>query len=97
MNALGITGHFSNNASPDVVLACLHAYYRLRDIALQEREHAHDEGWTLQERIALAGIIQDLDVAIASARLWLSRVARRGGRGVPLQAPPAKESVSVQQ
>lgn len=93
MSALG---QFPSNASPDIVLACLGAYYRLRDIALQEREQAHGEGCTLQERIALAVIIQDLDAAITSAQSWLARVARRGGRGVPLQAPPAKESVSAQ-
>lgn len=75
---------FDDDADPRNVQLHLLAFYRLRDLVLEERRRP--SGLTREDRIALASIAAQVDVAIFYARAWLSRVARRGGRGVPAGA-----------
>ena len=84
----------TRHASPEYARDLLEAYYRLRDV-LDRSRIEEGESWTVEERLAAASIRYKLEQAIEHVRDWLSRVARRGGRGVPLQAPSAKESVSA--
>lgn len=71
------------DATPDFARDMLRAYYLLLDRVDAVRRK---EGQTmeLRDRIALASVRSEISAAIGDARLWLSRVARRGGRGVPL-------------
>lgn len=71
-------GQFSRGAKPENVRGCLLAYYRMRDAALKLREENAARGASLRDRIALAGVLQDIDAGIVAARRWLSRYARRG-------------------
>ena len=75
----------TRSASPEFARDLLVALYELRDRCAQLRR---DEGatWTLRDRIAFASVVQEVEGAILDASAWLSRMARRGGRGVPL--PP---------
>lgn len=79
------------NASPHFARDLLEAYYRLKDEIAKDRA-AEGHRWSLEDRLAAASVDHQLDVAIESVRTWLSRVAKRGGRGLRLDPLP-KESV----
>lgn len=82
-----VSGEFGPNASPETVRECLLAYYVLRDAAAAERAALWAQRASMADRVALARVAEEIDHAIAKARRFLSRVARRGGRGLP---PPAR-------
>lgn len=73
----------TRHASPEYARDLLGAYYRLRDV-LDEHRAKDGASWTLEERLAASSIRSKLDAAIDHTRGWLSQVARKGGRGVPL-------------
>lgn len=70
-------------ASPAFARDLLAALYRLLDA---EEDIRREEGhtWTVRERVAAAAVRAEISEAIADTRAWLSRVARRGGRGLSL-------------
>lgn len=72
---------FDDDADPRNVQLHLLAFYRLLDLV--HEEHRRPRAPTREDRIALASIAAQVNVAIFYARAWLSRVAKRGGRGVP--------------
>lgn len=84
----------TRHASPEFARDLLDAYYCLQG-ELQKLRRDEGSTWTLAERIVVSSMYAKLDLAIAHTRRWLTEVARRGGRGVPLQAPPVKESVDA--
>lgn len=73
----------TRNASPEFARDLLGALYELRDrcAALRRSEGA---SWSIRDRIAFSLVAQEVEDAIVDARRWLSRLARRGGHGVPL-------------
>ena len=80
------------DADPGYARDLLGAYYRLFDAVEAERAE-FSRGWTVSERIAVAAVALEIEGAIADARRWLSRVARRGGRGVPVALMPAEREL----
>lgn len=84
----------TRHASPEYARDLLEAYYRLRDV-LEEARAEEGDTWTLEERLAASSIRYKLERAIEHTHEWLSQVARRGGRGVCLGSPSAKESVDA--
>lgn len=69
----------SPSADPASVQQLLDGYYRLLDLVKAERSQMQQHAAPLADRIAMAGVQQDIEAGIAAARRWLSRVARRGG------------------
>jgi hypothetical protein len=70
------------DADPAYARDLLGAYYSLRDAVSAEVA----ERWpssSIRDRIALTAVRQEIEAAILDARRWLSRIARRGGHGVP--------------
>ncbi len=65
-------------ATPEFGQACLLAFYRLRD-QVDEIRAEETASSDLRHRIALASVLMEIDAAIADARTWLARAARRGG------------------
>lgn len=74
-------------SDPVHALNLLSAFYRLRDLARADQAE-FGAGWSLRDRIAAAAVRREIEAAIADARRWLSRIARRGGQGVPLEVSP---------
>lgn len=72
----------TRNASPEFARDLLEAYYRLRDKLADMRQ---DEGsrLSLRDRLDYALVAERIEDAIAHTNEWLSRIARRGGRGIP--------------
>ena len=71
----------TRHADPEFAQDLLLAYYRLRD-TMQEQRAQEGAGWSLRDRIAASSVVFEIESAISDTRAWLSRVARRGGRGV---------------
>lgn len=77
----------TRNASPEFAHDLLGALYGLRDRCAALR-HGEGASWSLRDRIAFSLVAQEVEDAIVDARRWLSRMARRGGHGVPLARSP---------
>lgn len=76
------------DADPVSVRNVLLALYDLRVRVRRIRADLDFEDGPLGERLAAARIERDLDQGIDNARAFLTRVARRGGRGfAPTDAP----------
>jgi len=73
----------TRSASPEFARDLLGALYGLRDRCADLRR-SEGASWSLRDRIAFSLVAQEVEDAIADARRWLSRLARRGGHGVPL-------------
>ena len=71
----------TRHADPEFAQDLLLAYYRLRD-TMQEQRAQEGADWSLRDRIAASSVVFEIESAINDTRAWLSRVARRGGRGV---------------
>lgn len=86
---------FTPRATPEFVRECLWAFYAMRD-ALPAIRADGAESRSLRDRIALASVALEVESAIRDANAWLSRCARRGGRGLPPvdQGRPASKAMA---
>lgn len=76
-------------ATPEFARDLLAALYRLRD-AMERIRAQESAGWSIRDRVAASSVVGEIEGAIVDARAWLSRMARRGGRGVPVQSEGAQ-------
>ena len=74
------------DADPAFVRAYLEACQQLRDGC--DADLAALPGNALPERLPLLRVRAEIAEAIADARRWLRRCARRGGHGLPLPEVP---------
>lgn len=71
----------SAEASPEMVRTCLETYYELLDLADSVGPVSDD----LRDLIAFRLVRGDITDGIAAARARLSKIAKRGGQGFPVQ------------
>lgn len=72
---------FSSEASPQMVRTCLETYYGLLDLADSQGPVSDD----LRDLISFRLVRGEITDAIAKARAHLSKIAKRGGQGFPVQ------------